>query len=124
MKIDEEISRAERGDIDVLDSVASEIAISRCRAPLAELLADFREVEENFRQLDRRLRSTSVGWAGSKGELLDEVLGNRSNISESDQGRSFQAFYDFLLSLNPGGRSSAICWGGCSRSTQSMTMIP
>src|SRR5699024_2310842 len=34
----------------------------------------------------------------SKGELLDEVLGSRDAITESDQGRSFQAFYDFLLS--------------------------
>jgi hypothetical protein len=30
--------------------------------------------------------------------LLDEVLGDRDAITDSDQGRSFQAFYDFLLS--------------------------
>ncbi len=97
-KIDEEISRAERGDIDVLDPVAQRDRYQQVSRTARELLADFREVEENFRQLDRRLREQIAGWAGSKGELLDEVLGSRSNISESDQGRSFQAFYDFLLS--------------------------
>jgi hypothetical protein len=30
--------------------------------------------------------------------LLDDVLGSRELISDSDQGRSFQAFYDLLLS--------------------------
>jgi len=32
------------------------------------------------------------------GDLLDDVLGSRESITGSDQGRSFQAFYDFLLS--------------------------
>ena len=63
-----------------------------------ELLADFREVEENFRKLDRQLREKIAGWHGGKGELLDDVLGSRESIAGSDQGRSFQAFYGFLLS--------------------------
>ena len=62
------------------------------------LLADFREVEENFRKLDRDLREKIATWHGAKGELLDDVLGSRETIADSDQGRSFQAFYDFLLS--------------------------
>ena len=63
-----------------------------------ELLADFREVDENFRKLDRQLREKIAGWHGGKGELLDDVLGSRESIAGSDQGRSFQAFYGFLLS--------------------------
>jgi hypothetical protein len=55
-------------------------------------------VEDNFRTLDRGLRERVATWGGSKGELLDDVLGSRSSIAESDQGRSFHAFYDFLLS--------------------------
>ena len=67
-------------------------------ATARELLADFREVEENFRKLDRQLREKIAGWQGGKGELLDDVLGSRESIAGSDQGKSFQAFYDFLLS--------------------------
>ena len=55
-------------------------------------------MEENFRKLDRQLREKIAGWHGGKGELLDDVLGSRESIAGSDQGRSFQAFYDFLLS--------------------------
>jgi hypothetical protein len=67
-------------------------------ATARELLADFRQVEENFRKLDRQLRERVAGWQGGKGELLDDILGSRESITGSDQGRSFQAFHDFLLS--------------------------
>jgi len=62
------------------------------------LLADFREVEANFRQLDRQVRVQMTTWSGSKGALLDEILGDRDAITDSDQGRSFRAFWDFLMS--------------------------
>ncbi len=63
-----------------------------------ELLADFREVEHNFRSLDRRVRERITLWDGSKGALLQDILGERDLIAESDQGRSFRAFWDFLMS--------------------------
>ena len=61
-------------------------------------MADFRQVEENFRSLDRSAREKIATWQGSRGELLDELVSTRANIDGSDQGRSFQAFYDLLLS--------------------------
>lgn len=98
LEIDEEIAKAQRGDIDVLDSAGQRDRYQQLSTLARELLADFREVEANFRALDRQLRERISTWSGAKGELLDEVLGDRENIADSDQGRSFQAFYDFLLS--------------------------
>ena len=71
-EIDEEIARAERGDIDVLDAVSQRDRYQQFARTARELLADFRQVEENFRRLDRSLREQIAGWAGSKGELLDD----------------------------------------------------
>ncbi|MGP4014644.1 DUF3375 domain-containing protein [Saccharopolyspora sp. 5N708] len=96
--IDAEINRVEGGDFAVLDTPAQRDRYQQFATTARELLADFREVEANFRTLDRALRARIAGWAGSKGELLDDVVGNRNTIADSDQGRSFQAFYDFLLS--------------------------
>lgn len=98
LEIDEEIARAEAGEVDVLDSAGLRDRYQQLTATAHDLLADFREVEANFRDLDRELRRKIAVWSGNKGELLDEVLTSRESISESDQGRSFQAFYDFLLS--------------------------
>jgi hypothetical protein len=82
----------------VLDETAVRDRYQQFAATARELLADFREVEENFRRLDRQLREKIAGWQGGKGELLDDVLGSRESIAGSDQGKSFQAFYAFLLS--------------------------
>jgi hypothetical protein len=97
-EIDEEIDRVQRGELSMLDGVSQRDRYQQFARTARELLADFRQVEENFRGLDRTLREQIAGWSGSKGALLDEALGSRTNIAESDQGRSFQAFYDFLLS--------------------------
>lgn len=97
-EIDEEIALAAEGRFDVMDPTAQRERYQQFAATARELLADFREVEANFRALDRALREQISSWQGAKGELLDEVLGNRDSIAESDQGKSFQAFYDFLLS--------------------------
>jgi hypothetical protein len=96
--IDDQIARIRDGQVDLLDASAVRDRYQQFAAIARELLADFREVEENFRKLDRQLREKITGWQGGKGELLDDVLGSRETIAGSDQGRSFQAFYDFLLS--------------------------
>ena len=62
------------------------------------LLSDFRAVEQNFRDLDRAARERMATWDGSKGALLDEVFGDRDAINDSDQGKTFRAFWDFLMS--------------------------
>src|SRR6204780_2110699 len=97
-QLDDEIARIEAGDLSMLDSTGVRDRYQQFSATARELLADFREVEENFRKLDRQLREKIAGWHGGKGELLDDVLGSRESIAGSDQGKSFQAFYDFLLS--------------------------
>jgi flagellar motility protein MotE (MotC chaperone) len=97
-KLDDEIARIEAGDLALLDASGVRDRYQQLSATARELLSDFREVEENFRKLDRQLREKITGWRGGKGELLDDILGSRESIAGSDQGRSFQAFHDFLLS--------------------------
>jgi len=97
-EIDDQIVRIQDGELELLDASAVRDRYQQFSATARELLADFREVEANFRKLDRQLREKITGWHGGKGELLDDVLGSRETIAGSDQGKSFQAFYDFLLS--------------------------
>jgi hypothetical protein len=96
--IDAEIAELTAGRIDVADPVTQRDRYQQFARTARELLSDFRQVEENLRTLDRQLREQIAGWEGSKGELLEDVVTNRKGIAESDQGRSFRAFYDLLLS--------------------------
>ena len=97
-EIDVEITRIEGGDVPLLDDTALKDRFQQFMQGARELLADFREVEHNFRQLDRRVRERIALWEGSKGALLEQIMGERDAIADSDQGKSFRAFWDFLLS--------------------------
>jgi len=96
--LDAEIARAEAGELALLDDTALKDRFQQFMQGARELLTDFREVEHNFRQLDRRVRERIALWEGSKGELLEEIMGERDAIADSDQGKSFRAFWDLLLS--------------------------
>lgn len=96
--IDRQISDVEAGNLDVLDGTAVRDRYQQFAATARELLSDFREVGERFRDLDRQARERIASWDGAKGDLLAELVDTRADIGSSDQGASFQAFYDFLLS--------------------------
>ncbi len=97
-EIDAEIARVLDGDLPLLDGAGLKDRFQQFTSLARELLTDFREVEHNFRGLDRRVRERIALWEGSKGVLLEEIMGERDAISDSDQGRSFRAFWDFLMS--------------------------
>ena len=97
-EIDAEIERVAQGDVELMSDTALKERFQQFSALARELLADFREVEHNFRALDRRVRERIALWDGRKGELLHDILGERDLIADSDQGRSFRAFWDFLMS--------------------------
>ena len=97
-EIDAEIERVRAGDMPVLDATAVKDRFQQVAATARELLSDFREVEQNFRNLDRSVRERIALWDGGKGALLESIFGERDAIADSDQGRSFRAFWDFLMS--------------------------
>ncbi|EGF33210.1 hypothetical protein IMCC9480_917 [Oxalobacteraceae bacterium IMCC9480] len=96
--IDADIARVLAGDIALLDDTALKDRFQQFMALARELLTDFREVEHNFRGLDRRVRERIALWDGAKGALLEQIMGERDAIADSDQGKSFRAFWDFLMS--------------------------
>ncbi len=97
-EIDAEIVRVQAGDSPLLNDTALKDRFQQFTTLARELLGDFREVEYNFRGLDRRVRERIALWEGSKGDLLEDIMGERDAIADSDQGRSFRAFWDFLMS--------------------------
>lgn len=97
-EIDAEIALVLSGDMPLLDDTALKERFQQFTGLARELLTDFREVEHNFRGLDRRVRERIALWDGAKGALLEEIMGERDAIADSDQGKSFRAFWDFLMS--------------------------
>lgn len=96
--IDAEIERIRAGELSLMDSTQLKERFLQMADTARALLADFRQVEHNFRQLDRQVRERITWFEGGKAEVLEEVFGEQDAIADSDQGRSFRAFWDFLMS--------------------------
>jgi len=96
--IDQEIEDVKRGKMDVLDDRQIKEQYFLIEETAKNLLADFRQVEQNFRDLDRRFRQKIITTNLTKGKVLEDLFQQQSNLLEEDQGKSFNAFWEFLLS--------------------------
>ncbi len=97
-QIDAEMAEIRGGRLAPMDPPALRERFQQMESTARELLADFRELEQSFHALDRDVRQRIAAWEGGRGELLEDVLGERDAIAASDQGTSFRAFWDFLMS--------------------------
>ncbi|MET3706401.1 DUF3375 domain-containing protein [Arthrobacter sp. UYEF6] len=96
--IDAEMQRIKDGNIRVMTGPEALDHFQQLTTLAKDLLSDFREVEQNFRKLDRQVREQIATWDGSQGELLASIFANQQDISGSLQGRTFQGFWDYLMS--------------------------
>ncbi|NOQ36808.1 MAG: DUF3375 family protein [Methylococcaceae bacterium] len=97
-EIDAEIARLQQGETISYDPRQVKERFYQLEETARSLLMDFRQVEENFRQLDRHTREKIATSNKNKGDLLDEIFGEHDDIGDSDQGKSFQAFWGLLMS--------------------------
>lgn len=97
-KIDEEIEEIRKGNyVKPTDTQIKEnyfLAEETAR----RLLSDFRQVEENFRELDTQTRQTIIKSSLAKADLLDNVFEQQDHLWNTDQGKSFRSFWEFLMS--------------------------
>lgn len=62
-----------------------------------ELLSDFAEVEQNFEQIRKEVQRKYNEKDIAKGSLLVFALDALDEIESKDQGKSFKAFWEFLM---------------------------
>jgi hypothetical protein len=62
-----------------------------------ELIGDFREVEENFKTIVRNIYEKQSDQSLSKGKMLQYTFDSLDELKQTEQGKSFYAFWNFLL---------------------------
>lgn len=97
-QIETDIQRIRDGQLLLMDATEVKDRFLLMADTARGLLSDFRQVEDNFRGLDRAVRERIAGWEQGKGALLQEIFGERDAIADFDEGKSFRAFWDFLMS--------------------------
>lgn len=96
--IDADIAQIRSGHVELMEASQVRERFLQMASTARELLSDFRALDQNFRTLDRGVREQIATWDGGKGELLQQVFGWRDQLTESDEGKSFRAFWDLLMS--------------------------
>jgi hypothetical protein len=96
IRINNEIDAIQQGRMRVL-STTSALERTREIISLADgLTGDFRRVRDQFDQLNRDLREKLMDNEGKRGEVLDSLFAGIDLISESEAGRTFNAFWHLL----------------------------
>ncbi len=97
-EIDQKIARIRSGVVEEFDSTRIKERWFEAEDTARKLLSDFRQVEYNFRALDQEVREMITLSDKNKGDLLDEIFDQQNYIHDSEQGKSFSAFWSFLMS--------------------------
>ncbi|MDM8523817.1 DUF3375 domain-containing protein [Desulfococcaceae bacterium HSG8] len=62
-----------------------------------DLVSDFKEVEQNFKNITRSIYEKQTRENVTKGEILGYALDATDELKDSDQGKSFYTFWQFLV---------------------------
>ncbi|MGQ0801280.1 MAG: DUF3375 family protein [Pseudomarimonas sp.] len=91
-----ELDEAEAGRVEVADNKEASEGIRELYALATSLRADFRRVEDSWRDADLRLRHAIVNEGHHRGAIVDTLLDGHDTLLETNEGRVFQAFHQQL----------------------------
>lgn len=96
--IEEEIKKINSGHIEQYDSTQIKERYYDLEDTARKLLSDFKQVEYNFRELDREARENQINDNLTKGKFLENIFKVQDLLYDTDQGKTFKAFWEFIMS--------------------------
>ncbi|RKP43345.1 DUF3375 domain-containing protein [Trinickia fusca] len=95
-RITDEIRHVMKHGVSPLEPARASERVRYIVAMTEAIAADFRRVREAFEHLNRDLRRQLVEHDGPRGEVLEKVFLGSDAIAESEEGKSFSAFWRLL----------------------------
>jgi len=100
MEIDHQIQRLEMGEeVEVYEDYQIEPRYNALNKLAKELLSDFKEVDDNFKAIIKEIYQQQTENSQKKA-LLNYIFDAYGELKNSQQGKSFYAFWEFLLSTD------------------------
>lgn len=88
-----QLAAVKAGEFDVLDGARAEEGILEVYQLAMSLQADFRRVEDSYREADRLLRQRIVSEKQHRGQIVDELLDGHEALIRTVEGQVFESFY-------------------------------
>lgn len=96
-EIDAEIARInDTGGTDRFTRTQVRERFIEAETTARQMIGDFREVEDKFRSTAREVYAAQLKPELRRGDVVENVLDATTALRDSDQGRSFYAFWEFL----------------------------
>jgi hypothetical protein len=95
-ELERELKAVNAGEIEVLDQAQAVEGIREIFALATGLGADFRRVEDSWRDADRRLRHSIVNEENHRGAIVDKLLDGHDTLLDTPEGRVFHGFQQQL----------------------------
>ncbi|MDA0791323.1 MAG: DUF3375 family protein [Proteobacteria bacterium] len=93
----QELERVSRGEFEVLAGREAEEAIRDIFDLASSLRADFRRVEDSFREADKALRRSVISEGRHRGEIVDTLLDAHDALQKTSEGMTFLGFHEQLV---------------------------
>lgn len=98
LEIEHQIQRIKTGeDIKVFEEFEIIPRFNQINQSAKELLSDFKEVEENFKEITKTIYQKHSDTSLSKNDILEFTFDALDELKLSQQGKSFYAFWSFIL---------------------------
>ncbi|HET8801879.1 MAG TPA: DUF3375 domain-containing protein [Marinobacter sp.] len=94
--LEHELAEVEAGRFKVLEGAEAAESIREVYNLSVSLWADFRRVEDSYRDADRRLRQSIVSEQHHRGEIVDRLLDGHDTLLETAEGQVFHGFNEQL----------------------------
>lgn len=101
LDIEHQIQQLEMGeDVKVFKEFEIVPRFNQLTQSAKELLSDFKEVEDNFKNITKEIYQKHANSDLTKSDILNFTFDALDELKESHQGKSFYAFWRFLMDRN------------------------
>ncbi|MBS1775684.1 MAG: DUF3375 domain-containing protein [Bacteroidetes bacterium] len=98
LEIEQQIQRIKIGeDVKVFEEFEIVPRFNQINQSAKELLSDFKEVEDNFKEITKGIYQKHADGSLTKSDILEFTFDALDSLKESQQGKSFYAFWSFIL---------------------------
>ncbi len=97
-EIEQQIQRIKVGeDVKVFEEFEIVPRFNQLNQSAKELLSDFKEVEDNFKEITKGIYQKHADGSLTKSDILEFTFDALDELKDSQQGKSFYAFWSFIL---------------------------